>query len=86
MQFEVIDDRPAGAQNGLVLGGVKVGEFPWENFADLLTQELAFLLQPAALDQGLVDRQVTACGVFDKECRFRNVIEQLFNDGQLSGD
>ena len=34
----------------------------------------------------MIDGQVTAERVFDEEGGFRNVIKQLFDNGQLSGD
>jgi hypothetical protein len=86
MQFEMIDHCAAGTQNGLVLGGIEIGEFPRKDLPDLSSQELAFVLQTAAVDQGLVNCQVAPSGVFDEERRLRNVIEQLFDNGQLSGD
>ena len=40
VQFEVIDDRPAGTQDGLILCGVELGEFAREDFADVPAQKL----------------------------------------------
>ena len=86
MEFEMIDDGPTGAQDVEILRGIEIREFTREDFTDLAAEELPLVLEPGAFDEGLIDSQVTSLSVFDEEGSFGNVIEQLFNDGQLGRD
>ncbi len=84
MQLKVINDRPACADDRLVLCSIELGQFLWKDLADVPSNKLTLLLQSTPLHERLVDRQITSPQIFDEKCGFRNVIEQLLDDGQLS--
>lgn len=50
MQFEMVDKRAAGAEDGLVLGGVDLGEFFGKDIADMTADELRFVAEATAFD------------------------------------
>lgn len=80
MQFQMIDDSASSADDTLVLNSVKFSEFFWENFLNMTSQQFLFLAATTAFDQRLIDRDVAAASVFDKECSVWNVIEELFDN------
>ena len=81
MQFEVIDDCAASADNRLVLAGVKFRQLFRKDLLNMTSEQFFFVAAPAAFDEGLIDGDVTAASVFDKKCGVGNVIEELFDDG-----
>jgi len=86
MQFQVIDDGAAGADDGLVLDSVKRGELFWKDLLHMSSEQFLFVTATTTLDQRLIDSDVTAACVFNKKGCVRNVIEQLLDDGQFGGD
>ena len=81
MQFEVIDDCAAGANDRLVLVGIKFSEFFWKDLLNMTTEQFLFIAATTALNKRLIDSDVTAAGVFDKKYRVGYVIEELLDDG-----
>ena len=81
MQFKVVDDWAASADDGLVLDGVNFGELFWKDLLDMSAEQFLFITATTTLNEGLIDGDVTAAGVFDKKCGVGNVIEELFDDG-----
>ena len=81
MQFEVIDNWAASPDDGLILLGVKFGKFFWKDLLDVAAEQFLFITATTTLNEGLIDSDVTAAGVFDKKCGVGNVIEELFDDG-----
>lgn len=86
MQFEVIDYWAARPDDSLILAGVKFGEFFWEDLLDMPAEQFLFIAATTTLNERLIDGDVTSASVFDKKCGVRNVIEELFDDGQFGGD
>ena len=81
MQFQMIDDRAASADNGLVLIGVKFGQFFRKNFLHVPAKEFLFIAATTTFDEGLIDGDITAASVLDEKYSVGNVIEELFDDG-----
>jgi hypothetical protein len=86
MQFQMIDDAATGANDGLVLNGVKFGEFFGKDFLHVATQEFLFIAATATFDQGLVNGDISAARVFNEEHGVGNVIEKLLDNGQFGGN
>lgn len=81
MQFKVIDDSAATADDGLVLVGVNFGEFFWKDFLNMPAEQFLFIAATTTFNKRLIDGDVTAASVFDKKCGVGNMIEKLFDDG-----
>src|SRR4029077_15389322 len=81
MQFEVIDNCAARADDSLILLGVKFGELLWKDLLDMSAEQFLFIAATTSFNEGLIDGDVTAAGVFYKKCGVGNVIEKLFDDG-----
>src|SRR5437899_1642548 len=86
MQFQMIDNRAASADDSLVLAGVKFRQLFRKDLLNMTPEQFFFVAAPAAFDEGLIDGDVTAASVFDKKCGVRNVVEELLDDGQLGGN
>ena len=77
MEFELVADGAAAAEDFGVLG-VKAGGEVWgEDIAHGFTEEVAALAEAGAAEKGGVDRGVAAEGIFGKEGDFRELFEQL---------
>jgi len=83
VQFEVIDDWPAGSEDFLVLFSVESAQFAGKDFADVAANKLIFVAATDAFDEGLVHREVTAFCVLNEEGRIWDVVEKLLNNGQF---
>lgn len=81
MQFKVIDDGAATADDRLVLVRVNFGKLFWKNLLNMPAEQFLFIAATTAFDERLIDGDVTAASVFDKKCGVGNVIEKLFDDG-----
>jgi hypothetical protein len=81
VQFQVVNDRPAGAQYGLILGCIELRQVLWKNVTDVAPDQLSLVLQTASFNERLIHSQVAALRVFEKKCCFRDVIKELFQDG-----
>src|SRR5689334_11793735 len=86
VQFQVIDDCAASADDGLILIGIKLRQLFWKNLLNMSPEQFLFVAATATFDKGLINGKVTAASIFDKKCRVGNVIEKLLDDGQFGGD
>src|SRR2546423_1899070 len=86
MQFQMIDDRSSGSDHGLVLFGVQLCQFFGKNLPYMPADQFLLVPATATFDQGLVYRDVTPAGVLHEESGFRQMIEKLLDNRQLSGD
>jgi hypothetical protein len=81
MKFQMIDNGAPGADNSLVLIGVKLREFFGEYLLYVATEKFLLIAATTAINQGLIDSDVTATSIFDEKCGVRNVVEELLDDG-----
>ncbi len=79
MEFQAVDDRLALVQDRFILFGVTLSQFLGKNIAHVAAKEFPFFAQTAAIDEGLIDRNVPPVTILDKENDFGNMIEKLFN-------
>ena len=82
VEFELVDDRAAGAQHLFILRGVARAQFGGENVSHMAAQQIAFAAQAAAFDQRLVEQHVTPRAIFHEEGGVRDVLEQLRDAGE----
>ncbi|HEY2233969.1 MAG TPA: hypothetical protein VGK01_10900, partial [Candidatus Angelobacter sp.] len=77
------DQAPPGAKDGLILGGVKLGEFFREYFVEMTSEEFFLVAATAAFDQRLVYSDITSLGILDEKCGIGNVIKKLLDDAEF---
>ena len=67
VHVQVVHDRLARAQDLLVLLRIDLGQVPGEDLEDRSPQQLVLVFEPAALNERLVDRDITALAVFNQK-------------------
>lgn len=77
VEFEVIEDGAACAQNGGILPRGDAAKIAGADVTRAFAEGLRFFAQAVAGDEGVIYRGVSACGVFDEERDIGNLIEKV---------
>lgn len=85
MQLEMIEERAARAQDGRVLLRRDAAEFTRADIAGSAAEQLRFVLQAVAQNEGVVDDDVASVGVFDEKGHVRRFVEKLFEQRHIHG-
>ena len=78
MQFEVVQERPSGLQNGRILRGRDAAKLTRTNLGGPFAENLGLLAQTVSLDEGTINHQVPSGRILDEEHHVRRLIEEAF--------
>ena len=85
LHFQMIDQRPTGLENFVILLGRNASEIARADFARTLADRLRLTLQPVPFHERLVHGDVPALCVFDKERHVWRLVEQPFQQADIDG-
>lgn len=85
VHVQMVHERLARAQDLLVLLGIDFGKFLRKDLGDSSAQQLVLLFEPASLDEGLVDGDITAPEVFNKESYLGHMVKNVLDHRHFHG-